>query len=150
MRLRPRTMFVPRHPLVDSFDCHATEIQMGMPISNTNSPTHTPGSAPPRRDAFVQLAQSLRSGDVDSAKQAYASLIRSAPEGATWDRDSAYAQLGRALHAGDAEGARQIFTDMLKSRWNRHDDGVTTPVVPPSPTVSSSGGSAGAVLNVTA
>ena len=51
--------------------------------------------------AFRSLAKSLRAGDVDAAKTAYADVIRNAPEGATLERGSPFVQIGKALHQGD-------------------------------------------------
>jgi len=127
---------------------------MGMPISSSvssASATQPPGVGghPGRREAFADLAQSLKSGDLDSAKQAYATLIRGAPESATWNPNAPFAEIGRALVSGDIAAARTAFVDMVKGRVNHHDGTAPVPpVVAPAP--SSTGGTAGGVLNVTA
>ncbi|HUG24127.1 hypothetical protein [Piscinibacter sp.] len=128
---------------------------MGMTINNSLSSASAAtssggvGGPPPRREAFAQLAQSLKAGDLDGAKQAYATLVRAAPEGATWNPDAPYAELGRALVGGDVAAAKTAFADMMKAQVNRHDGITPTPPVV-APTASSSGGTAGGLLNVTA
>ena len=128
---------------------------MGMSINSSLSSASAAASSgvvsgpPSRREAFAQLAQSLKAGDLDSAKQAYATLIRAAPEGATWNPDAPYAELGRALAGGDVAAAKTAFVDMLKAQVNRHDGIAPTPPVV-APTASSTGGTAGGLLSVSA
>jgi len=129
---------------------------MVMQIS-TSTPSAVPGSVSgqaPEHAAFRQLAQALKAGDIDSAKEAYASMVRNAPDGATWNPDSPFAELGRKLLAGDVEGAKSVLTSMVKDRIQHHerDAPVTPPVMPPvtAPTTSSTGGTAGGLLSVTA
>jgi TolA-binding protein len=116
--------------------------------SSTLSPAlATPTRSPAQRDAFKALAQTLKSGDLDGAKQAYAAIVRNAPDGATWNSQSPFAQLGRQLVAGDMTGAQSTFTDMVNGQIQHRDRGA--PVVPPvtPPTGSSTGGTAGRLLN---
>jgi len=128
---------------------------MGMTINSSLSSASAAASSggvsgpPPRREAFAQLAQSLKAGDLDGAKQAYASLVRGAPDGATWNPNAPYAELGRALASGDVDAAKTAFVDMMKAQVNRHDGIAPTPPVV-APTASSTGGTAGGLLNVTA
>src|SRR5205085_1354305 len=82
---------------------------MVMPISNSLSSTAAAplGTKPPEQvHAFRQLGQALRAGDIDAAKQAYASVVRNAPEGASWNPDGPFAQLGKALADGDVDTAK--------------------------------------------
>jgi hypothetical protein len=93
-------------------------INMNMSISRTGSMAALSASSTPvmpERAAFHQLAKSLRSGDLDAAKQAYASVIKNAPEGATWNGNSQFAQIGRDLIAGDVGAAQSSFRSMVKS-----------------------------------
>ncbi len=99
--------------------------------------------------ALRSLAKSLRAGDIDAAKTAYADVIRNAPEGATLERGSPFAQIGKALHQGDIEGAKVAFADMLRAAKGQVPP-IATPIVPPAILVagaSTTGGIAGGTLN---
>lgn len=107
-----------------------------------------PGT-PASRQALKDLGASLRSGDLDGARQAYVQVIRNAPEGATWNPDSAFAEVGRALKAGNVEAAREAAKaglQALRPDASPVNPGVPEPVVAPSTT----GGTAGTLLNVVA
>ena len=119
--------------------------------SSTPSPAlATSTRSPEQRDAIKTFAQTLKSGDLDGAKQAYAAIVRNAPDGATWNSQSPFAQLGRQLVAGDVSGAQSTFAEMIKGQIQHHDR--SAPVDPPvtPPTGSSTGGTAGGLLNVVA
>jgi len=124
---------------------------MVMPISNSLSSTAAAplGTKPPEQvHAFRQLGQALRAGDVDAAKQAYASVVRNAPEGASWNPDGPFAQLGKALADGDVDTAKSVFATMVKEHLPHRDHQAPAPVTTPSG--SSTGGTAGGLLSVTA
>ena len=99
--------------------------------------------------AFRSLAQSLRAGDVDAAKTAYADVIRNAPEGATLERGSPFVQVGAALRQGDLDAAKAAFVDMVKTARGQFPQ-PSPPVAPPAilvPAGAPSIGSAGGTLN---
>ena len=119
--------------------------------SSTPSAVLAPSTrSPEQREAFKALAQTLGAGDLAGARQAYAAVVRNAPDGASWNSQSPFAQLGRQLVAGDVPAARSTFAEMIKGQVHRHDR--SAPVVPPAtpPTGSSTGGTAGGLLNVVA
>lgn len=100
---------------------------MSISISGaTTSPVFPSDStASPSRQAFKQLGQALKSGDLGAAKTAYASVVKNAPEGATWNPGSAFAQVGKSLGAGDLEGAKSAFKAALQ---NGHAAGTQQPI----------------------
>lgn len=109
---------------------------MSMSISSTTA-TMTSGVASrppisPERQAFRDLAKSLKAGDIDSAKQAYGSMIKNAPEGATWNPDSAFAQLGKALKSGDMTVAQEALVSMVRGRTDGPVSQPAPPIIPPS------------------
>jgi TolA-binding protein len=122
-------------------------------IASIHSNPNTGATPPsPERQAFGELAKSLRNGDLDAARQAFANVIRNAPEGASWPKGSPFADLGKALVRGDVDAARTAFASMVKGRA-----GVSLPVeggepAAPGPVTvpSSTGGESGSVLNVVA
>lgn len=91
---------------------------MSLSVSNsamqpiTTQPTRAPTA---EGQAFKALAKSLRVGDVDAAKTAYADVIRNAPEGATLERGSPFVEVGKALYQGDVAAAKAAFVDMVKA-----------------------------------
>lgn len=122
----------------------------------TTQPTRTPTA---EGQAFKALAQSLRAGDVDAAKSAYADVIRNAPEGASLERGSPFVEVGKALHQGDVAAAKSAFVDMVKTHKAALPPSGTPVAAPPLasprqgspailvPSTSSTGGIAGATLN---
>ena len=104
----------------------------------------------PERQAFGALAKSLRSGDADGAKEAYANMVRNAPEGATWPKGSHFADLGMALVKGDMDAARTAFASMVKDKAGALAPVKGGPIVTPSPVPSTTGGDAGSLINVVA
>jgi hypothetical protein len=106
-----------------------------------------------RLATLKEMSQALSEGDLGGAKQAYATMLRNAPESASWNPDSAFAHLGKALRAGDVAAAQTAFTEMVQGARNRSPGTVPPPAstipVPPVAT-SSTGGVAGATLNVQA
>lgn len=127
----------------------------------TTQPTRAPTA---EGQAFKALAKSLRVGDVDAAKTAYADVIRNAPEGATLERGSPFVEVGKALYQGDVAAAKAAFVDMVKvHRGSLPPVGTPTaspPLASPPfaspplsmpailvPAASTTGGIAGATLN---
>lgn len=87
----------------------------------------------PMGEALRDLRQSLKASDLAGARQAYAAILKSAPEGAQFPRSSEFASLGRALATGDMAAAQQAFQNMWQ---NRLDDRpapplASLPAVPP-------------------
>lgn len=119
-------------------------IPPALPGAERSSPV-----APGGRQAVKDLAASLQAGDLGAAKQAYVQLVKNAPDGATWNPESAFAQLGRALKAGDLAAAKEA----AKAAWQDFRQ-ATPPVIPgvpePAPAPSTTGGTAGTLLNVVA
>lgn len=107
---------------------------MSISISRSASPVHLGAASrpplSPERQAFRDLAKSLKAGDIDGARQAYESMMKNAADGVKWNSDSAFADLGKALKAGDMSAAREAFTSMVKGRTGG-------PVVLPTPPVAS-------------
>lgn len=64
--------------------------------------------------AVKDLGKALRADDLEAAKQAYVQIIKSAPEGASWNPGSPIAQLGRALHGGDIAAAKDVMRSALQ------------------------------------
>jgi hypothetical protein len=113
----------------------------------------TAGTERGQRLATVkQLSQALSQGDLDGAKQAYVTMARNAPDGATWNPDGPFAHLGKALRAGDVEAAQTAFTEMVQAARDKSPGTVPPPsTIPVPPVVSSTtGGVAGGTLNVQA
>ncbi|MBI3154251.1 MAG: hypothetical protein HYZ20_02480 [Burkholderiales bacterium] len=78
--------------------------------------------------AVKDLAKALRADDLETAKKAYVQVIKSAPEGASWNAGSPIAQLGRALHGGDIAAAK----DVMRSAFQDFR-AMRPPVVPAPP-----------------
>jgi hypothetical protein len=102
----------------------------------------------PEAAAFRQLGNALKQGDVDGAKQAYASIVKNAPDGATWNPGSPFAALGKSLMSGDVQGAQAAMQQMVQNARDRHE--TSTDPVPTPVTASSTGGIAGSTLSVSA
>ncbi len=119
-------------------------------ITNASPPIdRTPPGTPAGRQALKDLASSLESGDLDAAREAYVQVLKQAPPGATWNPDSGFAEVGRALKAGNVEAAREAAKSALIER--RAAATPVTPGVPePVATPSTTGGTAGTLLNVVA
>jgi hypothetical protein len=126
-------------------------MSLSVNISATRPISAQPTRAPTAEgEAVRSLAKSLRAGDVDAAKTAYADVVRNAPAGATLERGSPFADLGKALRQGDVEAAKVAFTDMLKAAKGQLPPVASPIVAPPAilvPGASSTGGIAGATLN---
>jgi hypothetical protein len=115
-------------------------------------PAHGSGHAREQLSAGRDLKQALASGDLDGAKSAFETLAKNAPQGANFNGGN-FAQLGKALRSGDIAGAQAALSAMGQNLRDRGTQPVPPTasdpvVVQPSP--SSTGGVAGAVLNVQA
>lgn len=119
----------------------------GVSASQLSPAAPTPGKYP-EAAAFRQLNTALKQGDLDGAKQAYASIVKNAPDGATWNPDGPFASLGRSLRAGDVQGAQAAMQQMVQNARDRREGG--TDPVPAPVTASSTGGIAGSTLSVSA
>lgn len=132
---------------------------MNMAIGSPSAQMQTTGLTgtnvnPALKEAWLGLTGALKNGDLEAAKKSYAELVKNAPEGATFTRGSPFAQLGRALMTGDMEAAKTAYATMVRNRFEGAG-GKPPPKpmepMPPSPVVTSStGGSAGSMLNVSA
>lgn len=100
------------------------------------SPATSLGRSHPMREAMRDLRQSLKASDLDGARQAYASILKAAPEGARFPRGTEFASLGRALATGDMTAAQQAFENMLRGGVDR----IPAPPVPPVADVPSADG----------
>lgn len=97
------------------------------------------------------LNKAVRSGDLEGAKEAYANIVKDAPEGAAWNPDSAFAQLGKALATGHVGAAKAVLVDALRDARAQ----TTQPVAPEQPVKSDSGttgaiGAIGGTINLVA
>ena len=123
---------------------------MSMSISSASGASFiaTPSGAntSPERQAFGQLTKALKADDMEGAKTAFKSMVKNAPDGATWNPDSAFAQLGKAIQSGDVNAAKTAYVSMVKSR------GEHAPVetVKPIAVDTASSGGAGSLVNLTA
>lgn len=97
------------------------------PPANLQATSATPPS--PQREAWSDLRRALRTDDLPAARQAYVSLIKNAPQGATFPRDSNFAELGKALAGGDVGAAKEAFRAMQLARWS----GAPPAPLPPAP-----------------
>lgn len=110
-----------------------------------------------RREAYKQMGSAMQSGDLSSARSAYATMVRNAPPGASMQAGSPFAQLGKALATGDMSGAQSAWNTMVQDRLGNGSNGgtvqpgpVSTAPVDPVASTSSTGGVSGTTLNVTA
>jgi len=122
-----------------------------MAISNINAQAGVnrlmASSTPnPQIQNAKDLVHAVRTGDVKAAQQAYASIVKTAPEGATWPKDSAFSDLGKALAKGDLDAAKSIVVEAVKAARGQGTDPVPMPAPAPAP----AGGAVGSVLNVAA
>jgi hypothetical protein len=122
---------------------------MSVSVNNSLSTTglQAPPTPSPERQAFIDLAKSMRTGDLSAARKAYADVVKNAPAGASFTPGSPFAEIGKSLAKGDLASAQEAFRSLLRGAIGKH--GGTAPQ-PPVPGVSSTGGTAGAVLNAVA
>jgi hypothetical protein len=74
-----------------------------------------PGAHSAQAKNIHDLTKAVRTGDLDGAKQAYADIVKAAPDGATLTRGGAFAQLGKALASGDLGSAKSIIIEAVKA-----------------------------------
>ena len=79
--------------------------------------------------AFKDLRQSMRSGDLDAASSAYATLAAEAPNVLVLKPEGSFAQIGTALAASDMAAAQCAFETMVRSHLPRVGEQTTT--IPP-------------------
>lgn len=123
---------------------------MSMQISHSTSLTSATGIAQrphALRNELKDLRLALRSGDLEAASSAYATLASDAPKVLERKPDGAFAQIGAALAAGDLAGARTAFATMVKARLLQH---APTPPMPSDPAPSSPVSLTGGGLSITA
>ncbi|HVB38525.1 MAG TPA: hypothetical protein VND92_08300 [Vicinamibacterales bacterium] len=99
----------------------------GISSAGTLNPLYTQTTnAQQRRNLFQQLAQSLQSGNLAQAQQAYTSLVQNQPAGASSNGPIAQdlQTVGQALQSNDLQGAQQAFaklqTDFQAVRGHHH------------------------------
>ncbi|MCK6431407.1 MAG: hypothetical protein HUU30_13745 [Burkholderiaceae bacterium] len=122
-----------------------------MAISNINaqagiSRLMVSSASNPQVQNAKDLVHAVRTGDAKAAQQAYVSIVKAAPEGATWPKDSAFSELGKALAKGDLDAAKSIVVEAVKAARGHGTDPVPMPAPAPAP----AGGAVGSVLNVAA
>ena len=117
---------------------------MGMGVSSATSAVSGAGMWQQQRSSFNQLSSALTSGNLDAAKQAFASLSANKP--AATDPNSPLGKLGAALRSGDVNAAQQAFS-ALRSGHHHHGSG-TPPATASSPLATS--GTVGTNINTTA
>jgi hypothetical protein len=79
-----------------------------------------------RRQSFVALVSSLKSGDLSGARQAYSSLSQLQTGGSANPNGvfaQAMSQIGQALQSGDLAGAQQALSSLQRVRGARQPDG---------------------------
>lgn len=92
------------------------------------------------RQPFKELRQSMRSGDLDAAASAYATLAAEAPNVLALKPEGPFAQIGTALAASDMAAARCAFETMVRShlpRVNRQTGSVPPQNDDPAPAAPS-------------
>lgn len=120
-----------------------------LPAQQTLAPTNKVMAGAALGEDAKALVKSLRNDDLGGARQAYANIVKNAPEGATWPKGSAFADVGRALLLGDIPAARESFGEMLRNVADavRPPPVSTDPTPMPAPAQSTTGGLAGSTLN---
>jgi hypothetical protein len=111
--------------------------------SNTITQSQSAGIGPRRQD-MAALSDALKSGDLDAAQTAYASLTGNT---AKVSADSPLGKIGAALEAGDI-GAAQKVAQAAKGHGAHHHAHATAPAAAAAPSASPSG--TGAIINTTA
>ncbi|MBV8603490.1 MAG: hypothetical protein JO224_02275 [Pelomonas sp.] len=90
---------------------------MDMQISSSTNTQSTDGTTwQQTREDFKDLADALKSGNLDAAKQAYADLSKNVPAAALNNPNSPLAKIGQALDSGDISGAQSAMKSMHAHR----------------------------------
>lgn len=107
-----------------------------------------------RRDEMKTLAKDVKSGDLEGAQAAFDKLTKNVPASVLSNPNSALGQLGTALKAGDASAAKVALAnvavkahDVREARSGPSANPVPAPAPAPVPVTSTTGGSAGTLLN---
>jgi hypothetical protein len=108
----------------------------GTAPQSVHAASTAPQRSPAMREAMRDLTQSLKASDLAGARQAYAAILKNAPEGAQFPRGSEFAKIGRALVDGDIGAAQEAFKSMVQGRL----DGRPVPPMPPVPQSASATG----------
>ena len=116
-----------------------SSIRNASPVDGAASPSQ-PG---PVRQAARELTKALRGEDLEGARRAYASLVAALPDGMHVKAGTPLAEVGKALAQGDVAAARTAYVDVFRNRREQ-------PEAPVQAVPSSTGGSAGSVLNTVA
>lgn len=104
-----------------------------------------------RKQNISKLMSSLKSGDAEAAKQAYAALANG--KSGKVPPNSPLAKLGKALQSGDLAGAQQVAQQMQARRaeHHRHSAEQASPAARAAPTPAvHHDPSVGSLINVTA
>jgi hypothetical protein len=122
---------------------------MNMSVNNAHSTTavQSQSTPSPERQAFIDLAKSLRTGDLPAARKAYSEVVKNAPKDAGITPGGPFAEVGKSLIKGDLAGAQEAFRTLLRGAVGK--GGGVAPQ-PPAPVASTTGGTAGALLSVVA
>jgi thioredoxin-like negative regulator of GroEL len=119
---------------------------MGMQISSAS--TASVGGASvwqQQRQNFNQLAQALKSGDLNAAKSAFAALSANSPNAA--NPNSPLAKIGQALQSGDVGAAQQAFSAMRGGGHHHHHHAASMGQAANAPPPLATSGSVGTIVN---
>jgi hypothetical protein len=90
-------------------------------LSNTSTNLSPPPDDP--RQAFGQLINSIRSGDLSAAQDAYAAFTQTPGGQSGGPLSQAVNQIGSALQSGDIDGAQQALTTLQQHAKGAHHHG---------------------------
>lgn len=116
------------------------------PVQSTFTP---PAASSPVRQGVKDLAKALHAEDLTAAKEAYARIVRTAPEGTKWPHGSPFESLGRALHAGDIGAAKDVMASAFQALRAARQPSMPVQPMPPQ-SIAVDPGSPGATLSVVA
>jgi len=122
---------------------------MGMSVSSASSAVSGAGMWQQQRQNFNQLSQALKSGNMDAAKQAFASLSSKSSNAS--DPNSPLGKLGQALQSGDIGAAQQAFAALKSGHHHHHEaSDQNTPASSATPTPLATSGSVGTKISTIA
>ncbi|MGZ4957370.1 MAG: hypothetical protein ACXV8Q_19905 [Methylobacter sp.] len=124
---------------------------MGMSIGGSSSSMQVSGAGmyQQQRQNFNQLAQSLQSGDLSAAKDAFSTLAAKSPNAS--DPNSPLGKLGAALQSGDVKAAQQAFSTLRSGSHHHHHNAEASASSGASPTPQlATSGSVGTNVNTVA
>ncbi|HEY4140622.1 MAG TPA: hypothetical protein VGM57_04365 [Pseudolabrys sp.] len=111
------------------------------------------------RQAFGQLINSIKSGDLSAAQDAYATFSQTPGGQNSGPLSQAVGQIGSALQSGDLDGAQQALTALQQNAKGAHHHGghhakpsgdSSQPAAPPATSDASSTASSSNLLDITA